>query len=149
MEIRQRLAGYHITPINFPEYVAGTRFNLRYMQSVSDITGRYETFRIEKVCFPRMTLAGGESQIITRPMAHKGLDQLWTETTVQATSAGCESTAEMGAAYVFGFQLYKEPGLGETVTQRLSRWSCIDSASQGHFVTERLVQQLHLRKFKV
>jgi hypothetical protein len=25
----------------------------------------------------------------------------------------------------------------------------LDSASQGHFVTERLVQQLHLRKFKV
>ena len=24
----------------------------------------------------------------------------------------------------------------------------LDSASQGHFVTERLVQQLHLRKFK-
>jgi len=41
----------------------------------------------------------------------------------------------MGAAYVFGFQPYKEPGLGETVTERSSRWSCMDSASPGHFVT--------------
>jgi len=93
MEIRQRLAGYHITPTNFPEYVQGTRFNLRYMQSVSDIIGKYEIFRIEEVCFPRLTLAGGESQIITtRPIADEGLDKSWTETTVQSTSAGCDCT---------------------------------------------------------
>jgi hypothetical protein len=33
--------------------------------------------------------------------------------------------------------------------QLVKCWSLLDSASQGHFVTERLVQKIHLGKFKV
>jgi hypothetical protein len=126
IEIRQRLQSQGITPNAFPEYVTGTRFNLRYMLSVSDTLGKFETFRNEKVCFSRNTISGGESQIIvTRPQDDKGLDQRWTETTVQATSAGCESTTQIGASYVFGFQLHKEDGQGQTLTARSQRWSCL------------------------
>lgn len=40
-EIGQRLAGYGITAVTFDEYVPGTRFNLRYIRSTSDIVGRF------------------------------------------------------------------------------------------------------------
>lgn len=43
-EIRQRLAGYGITPNDFAEYVPHTRFNLRYVKSISDILEKFETF---------------------------------------------------------------------------------------------------------
>jgi hypothetical protein len=96
------------------------------MLSISDTIGKYETFRNEKVCFSNLTAAGGETQIIvTRPLPDEGLEQKWTDTTVQATSAGCESTAQIGASYVFGFQLHKEDGLGPDLTTRAQRWSCL------------------------
>jgi hypothetical protein len=125
IEIRQRLARFKITPTKFPEYVAGTRFNLRYMMSISDTIGKFETFRNEKICFPRLNLAGGESQIIiTIPTPDEDLGLSWTSTSVQPISAGSESAAEMGAAY--GFQLYKEDGQGATLTARSRRWSCLE-----------------------
>jgi hypothetical protein len=37
VEIRQRLNSHGITGNTFPEFVAGTRFDLRYMLSISDI----------------------------------------------------------------------------------------------------------------
>lgn len=43
-EIKQRLAGFGITVNSFTEYVPGTRFNLRYIRSISDIIGKMETF---------------------------------------------------------------------------------------------------------
>jgi hypothetical protein len=85
------------------------------MMSISDIFRRFETFRNE-VCFPRLTLAGGESQInTTRPMPDEDSELIWTEMSVQPTSAGSVSAAEMGAAYVFGFKLYKDDGPGATL----------------------------------
>jgi hypothetical protein len=128
VEIRQRLQRYGITPNAFPEYVSGTRFDLKFMLSISDMLGKFETFRNEKVTFSKQTSAGGESQIIvTRPLIDEGLEQRWNETIVQATSAGCESTEQIGASCVFGFQLYKQDGAGPDVTTRASRWSCLSS----------------------
>lgn len=128
-EIKRRLASQGITADRFQEFVLHTRFNLRYLESLSDIIGKLETFRIEKVVIRNLTLSGGESQVImTKPLAGEELNQPWRDTIVAATSAACESTALTGAAYPFGFQLYKEPGEGATLTARSVRWSCLTSA---------------------
>lgn len=58
-EIGQRLAGQGMTSTSFAEYIAGTRFNLRYIRSISDIIGKFDTFRNEKVCFKNLTSSGG------------------------------------------------------------------------------------------
>lgn len=128
-EIKQRLNGQGITNVAFPEYVANTRFNLRYLQSLSDVIGQQETYRVERFVSANLTIAGGETQIIkTHPVEGEGENICWTKTVVQALSAACESTAQMGASYAFGFQLYKEPGDGATHTERATRWSCLQSA---------------------
>jgi hypothetical protein len=63
-EIKQRLAGQGITATSFPEFEQNTRFNIKYMISISDIIGKLTTFRNEKICFARLTATGGESQVI-------------------------------------------------------------------------------------
>jgi hypothetical protein len=126
LEIRQRLAGHGITVAAFPESVPNTRFNLRYIMQISDVIGKQETYRVEKLVFPNLTLSGGETQIImTRPVTEEDLELAWTRKTVQATSAACEATAQMGAACVFGFQLYKENGPGVTIAEQTLNWSCL------------------------
>lgn len=127
MEIRQRLTGQGISGNDFPEFIPNTRFNLKYIQSISDIIGKIETFRVEKLVLPNLNLLGGETQIVvTRPIANE--DQAnWTRTTVQASSSACESTATMGAAYVFGFQLHKEQIEGDNLTAQSQRWSCLNT----------------------
>lgn len=97
-EIRIKLNGFGITTDAFEEFVANTRFNVRYILSISDILGRIDTYRVEKVYFKGMTISGEETQVIkTR----------WTETTVQPTSSDTSAQAQFGASYIFGFQLYK------------------------------------------
>lgn len=124
-EIKQRLARFGITVNSFTEYVPGTRFNLRYIRSISDILGRIETFKSEKVTIKNLSLAGGETQVIkTQPMDHEEAGN-WREKSVQALSAATSSTAIMGAANVFGFQLYKEDGPGENRRAKIENWSCI------------------------
>ncbi|APG78157.1 Capsid [Hubei tetragnatha maxillosa virus 8] len=126
MEIRQRLHGQGITPTAFPEFVAHTRVNLKYALSISDIIQQFETFRNERVTLQNMTSAGGNTQIIITKPTDEDRNQNWTSTTVQATAAANESTAQMGAAYVFGFQLHKEPGDDANPTIAASRWSCLE-----------------------
>lgn len=46
-EIKQRLAGQGITALAFPEFEGDTRFNLRYIKSIYDILGKFQTFRNE------------------------------------------------------------------------------------------------------
>lgn len=128
-EIKQRLARQGITTTTFPEFVAGTRFNVKYMQSISDIIGQFQTFRNEKVVFPRLTLAGGKSQIIETKPIEGNTAKRWTECEVQANSAIRDSTAQIGASYVFGFQLYKEQGEGADDTERSARWSCVERSA--------------------
>lgn len=134
-EIRQRLNGQGITATEFPEYIGGTRFNLRYLQSLSDMVGQQETYRVEKMNLQSLTANGGESQvIITRPIpGDQSLDS-WRRCDVQATSAACESTAQMGASFVFGFQTYKEDGPGEAITARAQKWSCLRATPQDGWV---------------
>jgi hypothetical protein len=68
-ESRQNLARFGIKTDSFPEYVANTRFNLRYLRHISDLLRSVETFRIEKVQFKNLTRSGGESQVIfTKPL---------------------------------------------------------------------------------
>lgn len=78
-EIIQRLAGYGITSAQFREYVPGTRFNLKYLGALSDIVGRFETFRNEHVVFKNMGLAGGETQIIKSVPTEVADVQVWSE----------------------------------------------------------------------
>uniref|UniRef100_A0A7G3B074 Uncharacterized protein n=1 Tax=Lutzomyia longipalpis TaxID=7200 RepID=A0A7G3B074_LUTLO len=132
LEIRQRLNSYGITTDSFPEFSQHTRFDLKYALSLSDIIGKQETFKLEKVQFGNMTLAGGDTQVIFTKPSNEAIDlqTRWTDTTVQATSASSESTAQMGASYVFGFQLYKEEGDGNDATTRSKRWSCIERDTQ-------------------
>lgn len=66
-EIVQRLAGQGIISISFPELVKETRFNLKYVRSISDIISKFHTFQCDKICFPRLTKYGGETQVITTP----------------------------------------------------------------------------------
>lgn len=130
-EIKQRLQGIGISTTAFPEYVKGTRFSLKYMVMLSDIIGNFTTYRNEKVVIHNMLISGGESQVImTRPIENEDDDKNIRVATVQATSASCSTTAEMGAAYVFGFQLFKEPGEGTNDTQRSQRWCCVTSQTE-------------------
>lgn len=129
-EIIQRLAGYGITANAFHEYVPGTRFNLKYIKALSDIIGKFETFRMEKVCFKNLTLSGGETQVIkTRPTETEDQER-WNARNVQAISAATSSTAMMGAAYCFGFQTYKEDGPGENRMARVRNWSCLEGTGR-------------------
>lgn len=124
-EIIQRLAGYGITADAFQEYAAGTRFNLKYVKSLSDMIGKFETFKIEKVNFKALTLNGGESQIVKSRPSETEDPERWNERHVQTISAATSSVATMGAAYCFGFQTYKEDGPGENRAQTTANWSCI------------------------
>lgn len=130
-EIKQRLITTQgITGTEFPKMIAGTRFNLKYLISISDRIGETETFRMEKVLIHKLTLAGGPSQIIvTKPEPDTSNNMNWKECSVQTESADCASIAQIGAAYVFGFQLYKESAVnaGVTVTANAQTWSCIDA----------------------
>jgi hypothetical protein len=44
---------------------------------------------------------------------------------VQPTSASTSATAQMDAAYCFGFQLDKEDGPGDHRWERIANWSCV------------------------
>lgn len=55
-EIRRRLTGQGITAAAFPEYVANTRFNVRYMRQISDLVGSITTFRNEKLVIANLGL---------------------------------------------------------------------------------------------
>jgi hypothetical protein len=124
-EIIQRLAGYGITADHFQEYVSGTRFNLKYVKSLSDIIGKFETFRIEKVCFKALSLSGGETQVITSRPKETEEPETWNTRSVQTSSSATSSTANMGAAFCFGFQTFKEDGPGETRREKTRNWSCL------------------------
>jgi len=129
-EIIQRLAGYGITADRFQEYTAGTRFNLKYIKSISDIVGKFETFRIEKVSFKAMTLNGGETQVIISRPKETTEPETWNARSVQTSSSSTSSTATMGAAFCFGFQTYKEDGPGEARAATTLNWSCLRGTGQ-------------------
>jgi len=125
-EIR-RLTGIGITTTTSPEYAPNTRFNLIYMQCISDIIGRLTTFRNEKMCFSKLTAAGGETQIIVTRPTDEDHHLNWNERSVQATSSSDSTTAVVGAGFMFGFQTYKEPGDGATLTQQHAKWCCLEA----------------------
>lgn len=130
-EIRQRLAGQRITNTSFPEYAPNTRFHLTYLLQLSDMLSNIETFRIERMTPSSMTLHGGETMVIqTLPNEDEDQNALWTTRTVQAQSPASDSTAQIGAAYIFGFQLRKEstpePARDPpSLATRSANWSCI------------------------
>jgi len=51
----------------------------------------------------------------------------WNERSVQATSSSDSTTAVVGAGFMFGFQTYKEPGDGATLTQQHAKWCCLEA----------------------
>jgi len=95
VEIRQRLAGFGITHDSFQEYCPNTRFHRQYVKDISDMLGKWETFKIEKTNIPSLTSDGNTTQaIISRPISHEASND-WLKRTVQNTSAEDESTAKM------------------------------------------------------
>ncbi|XP_015512049.1 uncharacterized protein [Neodiprion pinetum] len=132
-EIGQRLAGFRITGTSFTEYVAGTRFHLRYLISLSDILGNTDTFRTDKIVFENVGMMGGETHVIhTRPSEIADTEK-WYERNLKPTSAAVSATAEMGVAYCFGFQLYKDDGPGETRSGKVANWSCVTGTGRTPF----------------
>lgn len=111
----------------FAEYVPGTRFNLRYIRSLSDIVGKLETFKIEKTTIANPSLAGGETQAIKSQPMDRAEPEGWRRKSVQTTSGATSSTATMGAANCFGFQLYKKDGPGDNRRAISRNWSCVYS----------------------
>lgn len=133
-EIRQRLAGFGITVNQFDEYVPRTRFNLKYLRSISDIIGTFETFKVEKVVMKNLSMAGGETQVVKTTPSETNETETWRIRSVQGTYSSTSSTATIGAANCFGFQLYKEDGQGENRSQRVANWSCIQGVGNAPWV---------------
>jgi len=145
-EIRQRLAGMGITAITFPEYAPNTRFNLIYMQSISDIIRRLTTFRNEKMCFSRLMAAEGETQIIVTRPTDEDQHLNWSDRPVQATSSSDSTTATVGASFMFGFQTYKEPGEGATLTQQHAKWCCLESIANEWIIRSEWINNRNARR---
>lgn len=133
-EIIQRLAGFGITQNAFREYVPNTRFNLKYINSISDIIGKFETFKIEKTTFRNLSHSGGETQVIVSKPTEEGENQSWKNRSVQTESSADSSSGNMGAARVFGFQLYKENGPGEDLGAQTRNWSCVIGQGENPWV---------------
>lgn len=127
IEIRQRLAGFRITNEKFEEYCNHTRFHWRYIKHTSDLIGKWETFKIEKVNFPSMTSNGNKTQCVMSRPIHNEEGQNWLKRVVQNTSVEDENTATMCAAFVFRFQLYKVTNRGETRLALNQNWCCVTS----------------------
>lgn len=131
MEIRQKLHSYNITEQGFEETIAGTRFNLRYVRAISAILGQTKTFRMEQVCLSKLGTDGHVPMII-QTIPDNDIDRgiNWRARSVQAEAPEAESTAVMGAAIFYGFQLHKltPPGSGETESTRRSTWACVSKA---------------------
>ena len=101
------------------------------MTSISDILGKLSTFRI---CFARLTAAGGEPQVVTMRPTLEDKHLSWNKRSVQATSAADSTTATMGASFMFGFQTYREHGDGATLTQQHAKWCCLTSEGENAWV---------------
>uniref|UniRef100_A0A1B6DIM7 Uncharacterized protein n=1 Tax=Clastoptera arizonana TaxID=38151 RepID=A0A1B6DIM7_9HEMI len=120
-EVVRRLNGLGIMPQAFPEYTANTRFNIKYIRSLSDLLGQIPTFKVEKVSIPSLNLIGSATMVIeTKPVIIDEV-QSWTNRSVETTSAADETSGAMGSAYMCGFQLYKEDG----ANGNHDIWSCI------------------------
>lgn len=134
-EIKRRLVDVGITSATFPEDFVGTRINLKYLDTISDMLGRYSSFKMKHVLFPDIPLKGGTVQIIkTHPVPHIDVDVNIRDAVVQATSSTKEREGVVGAAYVVGFQLHKEQALTGTVTQQAARWCCLTSTNVAPWV---------------
>jgi hypothetical protein len=55
----------------------------RYIRSISDILGQFEIYRVEKVVFPNLGLAGGAFQIIRTLPLEQGEHGSWRDRGVQ------------------------------------------------------------------
>lgn len=89
----------------------------------------WTTFRLEKVNFASMTSDGSTVQIVksepTDARCHGG----WLKRNVQNTSPEEETTAVMGAAFAFRFQLRKEAeDMQGTLLERNANWCCVTSS---------------------
>lgn len=127
-EISQKLAGYGITGTAFAEYCEGTRFNRQYLRAISDMIGTWETFRIEKVNFSSLTSDGSTVQIVKSTPTDETANRGWLCREVQNTSPEEETTAIMGAAFAFRFQVQKESLQGATVLIENANWCSVTSA---------------------
>ncbi|KAL1454620.1 hypothetical protein WDU94_010836 [Cyamophila willieti] len=107
-DILTRLAEFGITPTHFPETVPNTRFNIDYIDRLSQMIGSLESFRIEKLVFNKLTTEGSDAQIvICEPRPTEDADNNWLSCTVESSTAHQPATATIGASYAFGFNVRK------------------------------------------
>lgn len=123
LEITQKLTSYGITGTQFEEYCQNTRFNRQYFRSLSDMIASWTTFQLEKVNFASMTSDGSTVQIIKSEPQDERCHGGWLRRDVQNTSPEKETTAVMGAAFAFRFQLQKEAeNVQGTLLERNANW---------------------------
>lgn len=132
--IRKKLAGFGITQSSFDEYCKNTRFHRKYIRSISNLIGKWNTFKIERMCFRNSTSDGGMVQAITSKPNHGRPAKNWISGTVQSYAPENSATAMFGAATVFLFQLHKEPTPGDDETQRNANWCCARRAGSEPWV---------------
>lgn len=124
-EITRRLWGQGITDTEFPEFVPNTRFNLKYLLSISDELSKITTFRLDKFKVQTLSRLGAPAVVITtRPkLPEESFD--WKSRSVEASSAAESPTSQMGLALMCGFQLYKEDGPGANNDEKSKNWSSV------------------------
>lgn len=131
-EIAQRLTSYGITGDEFAEYCR-----------IQDSTGNiFDLSR--KVNFAALTSDGSTVQIVKSNPTGGHSQHTWLKRDVQNTSPEEETTAIMGAAFAFRFQLQKESILdGETRLIRNANWCCVtsDDPAQPFELTQAWEQQ--------
>ncbi|CAH0383566.1 unnamed protein product [Bemisia tabaci] len=73
---------------------------------------------------------------------------LWVERTVAPSSLEEGSVSVVVASIIFGFQLYKENGPGETNTTRSRNWSCVASDDEEHpwVMSDAWLQSRNMRR---
>lgn len=128
LEIIRRLSGEGITTEAFPEYIAGTRFNMHYVESISDILATTTTFKVDKMVIPAMTRIGAEAMIIKTVPKIITEDAMWYDLSVEAQSSAMSSTAQMGLAIMSGFQLSKGSSQGTTNLEKAISWTSVTAA---------------------
>lgn len=123
-EITSRSQG--ITIDGYDEYILNTRINLKYLQSISDILNRFDTFRIEKLTLPNLTMSGGDTQVIRTPITDEAGNYLHKD--VSPISCGTVPNAPLGAAYMYAFQVFKEPSTHpQEVASPNDNWCCLST----------------------
>ncbi|GBP00583.1 hypothetical protein EVAR_76878_1 [Eumeta japonica] len=110
-EIAILLNSLGITATAFQENVNHTRLNTRLLQTVSDYFATSQTFKVEKVKHSALCAEGDSTQLIKLipTTENENLQTKWTNLIARPYMSNTETLATIGASYMVGFQITKEP----------------------------------------